>query len=98
MDACCSQKNDYIFRYFAKNTHTNHHCIDKEKFMSGKIFYRERTKVKEGAKAPRFRIVGVTGADLKVYANHLRRQEIEQIAAETQCDLVQLKTKPKKKK
>ena len=76
----------------------HYHFNEKGKTMSGKIFYRERTKVKEGAKAPRFRIVGVTGADLKVYANHLRRQEIEQIAKETKCDLVQLKTKPKKKK
>ncbi len=66
--------------------------------MKGKIFYRERTKVKEGAKTPRFRIVGVTGVDLKVYANHLRRQEIEQIAKETKCDLVQLKVTSKKKK
>ena len=66
--------------------------------MSGKIFYRERTKVKEGAKSPRFRTVGVAGADLKVYANHLRRKEIEQIAKETKCDPVQLKVKAKKKK
>jgi len=66
--------------------------------MSGKIFYRERTKVKEGAKSPRFRIIGVADANLKIYADHLRKKEIEQIARETGCDLVQLKAKTKKDK
>ena len=40
--------------------------------MSGKIFYRERQKVKDGAKTPRHRIAAVAGVDLKVYADHLR--------------------------
>lgn len=66
--------------------------------MSGKIFYRERTKVKEGAESPRFRIIGVADANLKIYADHLRKKEIEQIARETGCDLVQLKVKAKKDK
>lgn len=59
--------------------------------MSGKIFYRERRKVKDGEKKPRFRIVAVSDCNLKVYADHLRMSEIEHIAAETGADLVLLR-------
>ncbi|MGA6927198.1 MAG: hypothetical protein WBY88_16035 [Desulfosarcina sp.] len=58
--------------------------------MSGQIFYRERQKVKDGSKTPRFRIAAVSGVDLKVYANHLRLGELKQIADVTGAQLVEL--------
>ncbi len=48
--------------------------------MAGIIFVRERRKVEKGEKKPRFKIVGVSGADLKLYAEHVRKVEIEAIA------------------
>ncbi len=63
--------------------------------MAGQIFYRERQKAKDGAKTPRYRIIAVTGVDLKVYGNHLRKAELEQIASVTKADLVALKRGPK---
>jgi hypothetical protein len=63
--------------------------------MAGQIFYRERQKSKDGAKTPRYRIIAVTGVDLKVYGNHLRKVELDQIASATQSDLVALKRGPK---
>ena len=63
--------------------------------MAGQIFYRERQKSKDGAKTPRYRIIAVTGVDLKVYGNHLRKIELDQIAKATQSDLVALKRGPK---
>lgn len=59
--------------------------------MSGQIFYRERQKVKDGSKTPRFRIAAVAGVDLKVYADHLRRGELDQIADTVGATLVELK-------
>lgn len=64
--------------------------------MAGKIFYRERTKVKEGAKAPRFRILAVSDLNLKVYGNHLRKKELKKIAEECGAKLVELKRDKKK--
>jgi hypothetical protein len=49
--------------------------------MAITIFIRERRKVEEGEKKPRFRVVAVSGGDLTFYASHLRRQEVDQIAA-----------------
>ena len=63
--------------------------------MAGKIFYRERVKVQDGAKTPRFRIIAVSGADLKVYGNHLRKCELEHIAEESGAELIQLRSGPK---
>jgi hypothetical protein len=59
--------------------------------MSGKIFYRERQKVKDGSKTPRFRIAAVAGVDLKVYADHHRRGELKQMADAVGAELVELK-------
>jgi len=59
--------------------------------MAGKIFYRERRKVGEKEKKPRFKIVAVAGADLTIYAEHLRKQELEQIAESIGAELVLLK-------
>lgn len=65
--------------------------------MSAKIFYRERRKAKEGSHTPRFRVVAVSGADLKVYGSHLRRKELEQIAKSTKAELILLKRDKKSK-
>ncbi len=62
-----------------------------------KIFYRERTKIGTGKKAPRFKMVAVAGMDLKVYAKHLRKQELDQIAKAVGADLIQLKVDSKMK-
>ena len=59
--------------------------------MGGKIFYRERQKVKDGAQNPRFRIAAVFGVDLKVYANHLRMGELKQMADAVDAELIDLK-------
>jgi len=58
--------------------------------MPGKIFYRERGKVGEGEKKPRFRLIAVAGIDMKVYGKHLRRSELERIAKEVGAELVLL--------
>ncbi|WP_319524605.1 hypothetical protein [uncultured Desulfosarcina sp.] len=59
--------------------------------MSGKIFYRERQKVRDGSKTPRFRVAAVADVDLKVYAGHLRKNELDQLASAMGAQLVELK-------
>ena len=59
--------------------------------MSAKIFYRERRKVKDGEKKPRFRVVAVVDCNLKVYAEHLRLSELEHLAEETNASLIALR-------
>lgn len=59
--------------------------------MSGKIFYRERRKVDEGEKKPRFNIVAVADANLKIHAKHLRKSELDQIAESIGAELVELR-------
>jgi hypothetical protein len=58
--------------------------------MAGKIFYRERVKVGEGEKKPRFRVAAVASVDLKIFAEHLRLSELEQIATSLEAELVPL--------
>ena len=58
--------------------------------MAGKIFYKQRQKVGAGEKKPRFRVVGVAGTDLRLYARHLRYTELEEIASQTGAELVLL--------
>lgn len=65
--------------------------------MAGKIFYRERQKAIKGSRTPRFRVIAVTGPDLKIYGNHFRKTELEQIAKATNTDLVALKRDKKSK-
>lgn len=55
---------------------------------NAKIFVRERRKVSEGEKKPRYSVVGVAGTDLKVYAKHIRKMEIDQIAAAIGAEIV----------
>ena len=58
--------------------------------MPGKIFYRERRKVEEGEKKPRFKLVAVADVNLTVYAKHMRKQELEQLAQGVGAELVEL--------
>jgi hypothetical protein len=58
--------------------------------MATKIFVRERRKIEKGEKKPRFRVVGVSGSDVKVYVNHIRKTEIEQISKETSAEIIYL--------
>lgn len=58
--------------------------------MASTVYVRERRKVEKGEKKPRFRIVGVSGGDLKIYVKHIRKQELEQIAAEAGARVVYL--------
>ena len=43
------------------------------------IFVRERRKIEKGEKKPRFRVVGVHGTDLKIYVEHIRKKELDQL-------------------
>ncbi|MBN1381472.1 MAG: hypothetical protein JXA41_07345 [Deltaproteobacteria bacterium] len=65
--------------------------------MAAKIFVRERHKVDKGEKKPRFRICGVSGLDLTLYSQHMRKKELEQIAEATGAELVILKSEKKEK-
>ena len=58
--------------------------------MDTKIFVRERRKSQEGEKQPRFRVVGVSGGDLKIHLTHIRQQELDQIATITGAAIVYL--------
>ena len=58
--------------------------------MDTKIFVRERRKSQEGEKQPRFRVVGVSGDDLKIHLTHIRQQELDQIVKITGATIVYL--------
>ena len=59
--------------------------------MGGKIFYRERVKAGKGEKKPRFRMIAAADLNIKIYAPHLRRSELEQIAESVGAELIPLK-------
>ncbi len=59
--------------------------------MPGKIFYRERVKAGKGEKKPRYRMVAVADINMKIYVEHLRRTELEQIAEAVGGELILLK-------
>lgn len=63
--------------------------------MVSKIFVRERRKVQQGEKKPRFRIVGASGSDLKIYVTHIRKQELEQLAKSAGAEVVYIKAEKK---
>lgn len=46
---------------------------------------------------PRFRVVAASDIDLKIYADHFRRKELEQLAKETKAKLIELKRDKKSK-
>jgi hypothetical protein len=58
--------------------------------MATKIFVRERRKIQKGEKKPRFRVVGVSGSDVKVYVDHIRKKELDQLQKETGAQIVYL--------
>lgn len=58
--------------------------------MASKIYVRERRKVDQGEKKPRFRVVGVSGGDIKLYVKHVRKNELKEIADNTGAEVVYL--------
>ena len=66
--------------------------------MAAKIFYRERVKIGEGDRQPRFKLVAIAGVEMKLYGKHLRKSELKQIANEIGAELVLLKGGEKKEK
>jgi uncharacterized protein (DUF1501 family) len=65
--------------------------------MALKIFVRERRKVEAGEKKPRFRVVAVSGGDLQIHVEHIRKQELEQLAKAVGAKIVYLKAEQKGK-
>lgn len=63
--------------------------------MAGKIFYRQRTKMKDGAHQPRYILVAVSDLNLKVYGQHLRMCELKFIAESVSAELIELPRGPK---
>lgn len=55
------------------------------------IFVRERRKIEAGEKKPRYRIVGVHDLNLKIYVEHIRKKELDQIAEAVGANVVILK-------
>ena len=55
-----------------------------------KIFVRERRKAEKGEKKARFRVVGVSGGDIKLYAKRIRKVELDLIAKETGAQVIYL--------
>jgi len=62
---------------------------------TGKIFYRERGKIVDGAHQPRYILVAVADLNLKVYGQHLRMCELKHIAEEVGAELIHLRRGPK---
>lgn len=62
-----------------------------------KIYVREREKVKEGVKQPRFRVVAIVGDKddkIKFKESHFRKSELETIAKDLGAELIYLKQMP----
>lgn len=55
------------------------------------IFVRERRKIEAGEKKPRYRVVAVHDLNLKIYVEHVRKKELDQLAAATGATIVVLK-------
>lgn len=64
--------------------------------MAFKIFVRERRKIEKGEKKPRFRVVGVSGGDLKIYVHHMRKKELDQLAKAVGAEVVYIEVEKKK--
>jgi hypothetical protein len=54
------------------------------------LFVRERRKIEEGEKKPRFAFVGSVGTDLRIKIKHIRKKELEQIASMIGAEVVYL--------
>ncbi len=55
-----------------------------------KLFVRERRQIGAGAGQPRFRVVASEGLDMRIYVPHMRRVELEQLAAAAGAEIVYL--------
>lgn len=55
-----------------------------------KIFVRERRHAARGTGRPRFAIVAVQGADLKVFKSRVRQAELETMAAAIDAEIIHL--------
>ena len=53
-----------------------------------KLYVRERQKVGEGVKQPKYRIVAITGGEIQVVATHFRKSEIEAIAKDVGAEVI----------
>jgi hypothetical protein len=65
--------------------------------MASKIFVRERRKVEKGEKKPRFRVLGVSGSDLKIYVKHIRKKELDELAKSVGAEIVYIEIEKKKR-
>ena len=63
-----------------------------------KIYVRERVKIGEGVRQPRFIVLAVQGGDLRVYAHHFRKTELEQMAKDSGAELVFLEPMPEEER
>lgn len=61
----------------------------KLEVLMNTIFARERRKIENGEKRPRFRVVAATG-DVKFFAEHVRKLELETIAKQIGAQVVYL--------
>jgi hypothetical protein len=74
----------------------NQQVTKKGGVMASKIFVRERRKVEKGEKKPRFRVLGVSGGDLKIYVKHIRKKELDELASSVGAEVVYLEIEKKK--
>lgn len=60
--------------------------------MTTKIYVRERNKTGSGTHEPRFRIAAITGdhSQIKFFANHFRKIELEEIVKGLDAELIYL--------
>jgi len=63
-----------------------------------KIYVRERQKVGEGVRQPKYRIVAVTGGQVQIQATHFRKLELEKIAEDVGAEIVWLEPVPEEDK
>jgi hypothetical protein len=64
--------------------------LEVQEVNVSKIFVRERRDIGQGAGRPRFAVVAAAGTDLKIYQTHIRRAELEKLAAEVGAEIVYL--------
>ncbi len=59
-----------------------------------KIYVRERQKVGDGVRQPKYRIVAITGGEIQVIATHFRKRELELIAQDIGAEIIWLQPVP----
>jgi hypothetical protein len=53
-----------------------------------RIFVRERTRIGKGDKKPRFALVAAEGVDLDIFTMHVRKSELDALAAAIGAEVV----------